>query len=145
VITREQVADLQPGDVVEYRRDDWPEGALVRGPVEQAGPREPMYVLKGIFGIAEWDGSPFEGRSSSLTVISRAPRPLYINHPRTEPVQGDVVRDEGGAGLALFICTHDDEETWWLNAGADWIAPAEMQDKRLRLLVDGETGQVVPS
>ena len=132
MITREQVADLREGDVVEIHK---------RAPLSKSGKE---LLIDGQL-LRRSDGDPSSWvEGYDLTVVSRAPRPLYVNHHRTEPVAGDVVRDELGDKLALFICTKEDEEVWWVDTAADWIWPAEMREKRLRLLVDGETGQVVP-
>jgi hypothetical protein len=146
VITREQVADLREGDVVEVAHEDWPEGTVVRGPLWLMD-GETLQVARIV--VRHWDGRhPFD-TGLSLTVISRAPRPLYVNHPRTEPVAGDVVRDaDSNDPLALFIYVPDPGEAaddpWpWLCTDADWKARRGLP-ARLRLLVDGETGQVVP-
>lgn len=141
-MTPEQITDLRPGDVVEYRRNYWPEGAYVRGPVEQDAPDRPMYVLRGTFGIAEADGSPYSKFEGTLTVVSRAPRPMYVNHPRTEPVAGDVVRDCDGDAW------HFDVDEWWCasSEACDEDDPLGLPIEAyrpLRLLWDGETGQVV--
>lgn len=147
MITREQVADLQPGDVVEvvYR------GSITR---EASG-----YVyVNGRKMLCTPDGDPAAWTSGAeLTVVSRAPRPLYANHPRTEPVPGDVVR---------VICTDAPDDCYtnvYLPRDADehrpWVelspphsryerADAEPRDLagwEMHLLVDGETGQTVPA
>lgn len=143
-ITREQVADLREGDVVEYRRDEWPEGAVVRAPLERGSYDDTLYVLGGHFGVVGAKGAPYD-RRATLTVVSRAPRSLYVNHSRTSPVPGDVVRDaDSDDPLRLWITTsNEDGDTWWVNHDADWC-DAESLPTRLRLLVDGETGEVVP-
>ena len=143
MITREQVADLREGDVVELQDDRWP-GAVLRGPLRESAP--------GVLRVANKLVRDYEGRPSrfadtqQLTVVSRAPRPLYVNHPRTEPVAGDVVRDAdddtdtmtwnyaGGSGESV--------QGWYDRDGQG--AASHHLPERLRLLVDGETGQVVP-
>jgi len=131
-ITREQVADLRPGDVVD----------LVT--------RERITVAQ----VVDGEAYPYIGDGSapellSLTVISRAPRPLYVNHDRTEPVAGDVVRDaDGGDGRVWIVDASGD--CWTPHAGTVYMKGATLDrlgitlPDRLRLLVDGETGQVVP-
>lgn len=74
MITREQVADLRPGDVVELACANWTPGTTIRGPIWGAGLDE-----------SEEDREPFVGPvclremgpAVSLTVISRGPRPLH--------------------------------------------------------------------
>jgi hypothetical protein len=139
VIRREDVADLRRGDVVELRDSRWG-GVTITGAVRETalGP----YV--GPLIIAKKDGSdPFDPDGPvdrTLTVVSRAPRPLYVNHPRTKPVPGDVVRDADD---------DSDVETWnttgpsWFDRYGYGLSRSDLPD-RLRLLVDGETGDTVP-
>lgn len=71
--------------------------------------------------------------------------PLYVNHPRTEPVPGDVVRNAD-------VNCGDETRTWFLDYVGHWRVTRAHKTElsgcnlpaRLRLLVDGETGQVVP-
>jgi hypothetical protein len=134
-ITREQVADLQPGDVVEMVASHWPEGTSWRGPLYGSGGE-----LRVAGGLVRYDnGDPMDDARWSLTVVSRAPRPLYVNHPRTEPVPGDVVREDDPEGAATWLM--DSFGTW---QSKDSTCRPEHMEGRLRLLVDGETGQVVP-
>lgn len=151
-ITREQVADLREGDVVELRRDDWPD-TITRGPLRTSDGSLEIADM-----IVRWaDGSlpTWVGRGH-LTVISRAPRPLYVNHPRTQPVPGDVVRDaDSEARAQIWVCGEEPpgdrfeypEARSWLrwNAGnGRWTYfPQSDLPASLRLLVNGETGQVV--
>lgn len=150
-ITREQAADLRPGDVVEYRRADWPVGTYLRGPLYDAAPwglavgGEPIrYDSGGVSGYGEKVGT-------TLTVISRAPRPLYVNHDRTEPVPGDVARNpEGHVRVCQPVVSLGGQLRWWgFNLG-EWGDPDKWTyctrsifSGDLTLLVDGETGQVV--
>ena len=142
MITREELADLRPGDVVELTDTRYP-GVVTSGPLrDDAGE-----LLLGAFTVRAFDGLPAHPRQRTLTVVSRAPRPLYVNHPRTEPVAGDVVRDaDDDTG---------DQRTWMLDAGGHVRTPWRCGfiggsytrgdlPARLRLLVDGETGQAVP-
>jgi hypothetical protein len=142
-ITREQVADLREGDVVEYHRSDWPDGVVIRGPLHRSksgGQWIGLATFAIRFDDGDVNGFAFD-KDTTLTVVSRAPRPLYVNHDRTEPVPGDVVRDADS----------DDPATWhyltW--PGGPWYdlrgngKPREALPARLRLLVDGETGQAV--
>lgn len=140
MITREQVGALQPGDVVRCTSPRYP-GLFSEGPLRESGGR----LMLGGSVIRCDDGSP-SYPDWTLTVVSRAARPLYVNHPRTEPVPGDVVRDADSS---------NDRHTWVKNVDGfthEWLAvpghvyvPREQLPDRLRLLVDGETGQVVTS
>jgi hypothetical protein len=145
VITREQVADLQPGDVVEL---SFPSGSTIRGALTREG-----YSNSGL-GItsAHWTVRSASGEvppfivDCSLTVVSRAPRPLYVNHPRTEAREHDVVRDGAGVIRHHGPVSESADATWWaweLQAGFRWTWTSEPAQP-LHLLVDGETGQVVP-
>jgi len=136
MITREQVADLQPGDVIEFRDDDWP-GTVISGPLVSTA----IGLCLGNFTIVRWaNGEPNERSRATLTVVSRAPRPLYANHDRTEAIPGDVIRDEDG--VIWLRDSHgkwqsadsvaDDESLWWTTG------------PRPSLVIDGVTGQVVP-
>jgi hypothetical protein len=76
-----------------------------------------------------------------LTVIARGPKPIYVNHPRTTPLTGDIARD-----------ADDDESTdIWLRDRVSWWNPrlgtardTSAMPEHLRLLIDGGTGQIVP-
>lgn len=137
-ITREQVADLQPGDTVEYHGHDWPEGHTVIGPLyERAGS---LWLASDLIRFR--DGGVTDGNYEGgvLAVISRARRRLYTNHPRSEPVVGDVARS----------VEFDHPHLMWAYADSRWYSitlPAatshDFEPGPLRLLVDGETGEVV--
>jgi hypothetical protein len=140
-ITREQVADLQPGDVVELTHASH-EGVTLRGPARTH--RDSGVVWVGDTLLMDLRGELRDAsRWTHLTVVSRAPRLLYVNHPRTEPVAGDVVRDVDGDAWQF------DRDEWWcaspdacdeddpLGCPIDHFRP-------LTLLWDGQTKQVVP-
>jgi hypothetical protein len=137
-ITREQVADLRPGDVVEMTNERWPEGTAVRGPLWLD--HETLQV--GAEVVRHWDGRHPYDIGKSLTVLSRAPRPLYVNHPRTEPVAGDVVRDADSGHNGVWFCSTPGTGRPWIGSDDGDYRRDALPD-RLRLLVDGETGQVV--
>jgi hypothetical protein len=147
-ITREQVQDLQPGDVVELRLDDWEAGQAIRGPLALSDVYPDVLEVRipggdGRYWVRSENGRPFDPENRSLTVISRAPRPLYVNHDRTEPVEGDIVRDCDG-------------DAWRFEQGKWWCASVDSCEdddpdaypidhyRPLTLLWDGTTGQVVP-
>jgi hypothetical protein len=138
------IDDLRPGDVVELR---FPSGTTIRGPlVEEA---------TGRLGIADagWDITPrgltgpqpyWMGRAD-LTVVSRAPRPLYVNHDRTKPVAGDVVRDaDSDSDPRTWVRNAEGFSHEWMTGRTHLYVPRENLPARLRLLVDGQTGQVLP-
>jgi hypothetical protein len=134
-VTREQVADLCNQDVVRLTNRQIP-GLAIEGK---------LYEVHGVLGLCSWmpvrrtDGEPAQNWAGwDLTVISRAPRILYVNHPRREPIPGDVAVAGDGTG-SVALRTVD-----------GWVWPnrlrlrARIGDHGLHLLVDGETGQVVP-
>jgi hypothetical protein len=142
MITREQVADLRPGDIVELTDTDWKE-AVIRGPLWLDVDR----LVVGVYLVRDRDGSPYAAEDRTLTVISRAPRPFYVNHDREHPEPGDAVRDADD-------CTDD---RWWryISFAATTEYPWELGvsrevgpthyhrdslPRRLRLLIDGTTG-----
>lgn len=139
-ITREQIADLRPGDVVEFADGRWLPGTVLRGPLwaQVSGA-----LLVGDLLVRHVDGHPGRWDNGTFKVISRAP--LYVNHRRTEPVPGDVARDEEGDGIRLIFrmpSVRRGVDAWYDQDGTERayeLAPG----RRLRLLVDGETGQVV--
>lgn len=138
-ITREQIADLREGDVVEISGDfRWP-GAVVRGPL-QSDLNGSLRV--GPLLVRHREGYPPQGelRQATLTVISRAPRLLYVNHPRTKPVPGDVVRDAELQNRNQWMHVR---RNVWANIDGGLDSRIGLPE-RLRLLVDGETGDVVP-
>ena len=134
MITPEQVADLQPGDVVEIRWDAHP-GVIVSGPLRPRGGGQWVGPVPVIGPSGEMH------ESITLTVISRAPRPIYVNHPRTEPADGDIVLDCDGDAWRF------ERDGWWCAYSEacpdDEGFPIESY-RPLTLLRDGETGQVVP-
>jgi hypothetical protein len=136
-ITREQVADLRPGDVVEISDVHWPNGTVVRGPLWLDG--DTLHCA-GEY-VRHHDGSaPAGGATQTLTVVSRAPRPLYVNHDRTEPVPGDVVRDADGTGNDVwFRYEFNSGGAGWCNLRTQLRNRSELPDSLL-LLVDGTTG-----
>jgi hypothetical protein len=141
VITKEQVADLRKGDVVELYSGVY----TIRGPL-RAHCDGSLWLHFWL--IREEDGEPYLGhiKRRTLTVISRAPRSLYVNHPRAIPAVGDVVRDAENDDDARTWCYDgDDGGVCWqrLDDGAGVFDSRSALPARLRLLVDGETGMVV--
>jgi hypothetical protein len=138
-ITREQVADLQPGDVVALSCTAWAPGTVIRGPVWIGSLSKTPHIGPIDLAMA-W------GEHAALTVVSRASRPLYVNHPRTEPVPGDVAAIPDAVEIVKGW-----RATWAWSRDGQWIGTvtgrpiAGEMPTSLRLLVDGETGMTVPS
>ncbi len=134
MITREQVADLREGDIVELVFAQDP-NITIRGPLDED---QDGTLQLGRYGVIRFeDGEvPRGGTDRTLTVVSRAPRPLYVNHHRTEPVPGDTVHPGDGTSSIAFRTVNG-----WVWPNGTW---ARVAGDGLRLLVDGESGQVVP-
>jgi len=68
-LTRTDLADLNAGTVVEYRRDSWPAGSCIRGPLEAyESSDDGLYLLGGLFCVRQPGGWPYEV-AAELTVI----------------------------------------------------------------------------
>ncbi len=156
MITSEQVADLQPGDIVEYAGHPELKGAKVIGPLHLRNGDGTLYVADYV--VRDTGGEPgrYAREQLTLTVVSRAPRPMYVNHPRTKPVPGDVVRLTdcvGDSYTNVYLPRNEQDDEPWLSIHHDPGARYSDEDAlvghldgwQTRLLVDGETGQVVPS
>jgi len=119
----EQVSSLSAGDVIRLTGpgDVTVQGRLVEAPEGSRG----LSLGPGLQVRRSFDGYPaqhwIDGRFN-LTVVEKAKPPLYVNHPRTEPVAGDVV---------AHVCEEDG------------LAISGEMPHSMKLLVDGETGQVV--
>jgi hypothetical protein len=139
-----EALDIRVGDVVKASHKFWPEGSYIYGPVGD-DQRLCGFVMHPMVG-ALW----------TVEVISRVPRPFYVNADR-DPVPGDVVsylNKWTGESAGPFL--HATSTEW---AGREaggrstpWLRlPGLARDTgplyaagRVVLLVDGETGQVVP-
>jgi hypothetical protein len=148
-ITQEQVADLHPGDVVELRLDEWPPGQAIRGPLVLSKTYPGVLEIQipghaSRYWVRTENRGPFNPGNRTLTVVSRAPKPLYVNHTRTEPVPGDVVRAAEGDGSETYHYVRIDFGAPWGATTGGKRYPREHIPARLRLLVDGETGMTVP-
>ncbi len=146
MITREQVADLRPGDVVEVASDRWP-GVVMRGPLHETR----GYLSVGPWAVRLPDGSEYldlgETSTRTLTVVSRVPR-LFANSDRTHLVGGDVARNaDDDTDVRVWYCAEPEDTAlpWFVVSNGEWTwAGPETMPVRLRLLVVGETGQAVP-
>lgn len=143
--SKEQLADLRAGDLVDFRRDHWPSTAFVRGPLGQSDYDETLYILDGLYGVRQHNGSPYY-IDSTVTLVERGLQPVYVNHSRTEPFSGDIVCDaDAPSNHRLTYLFGDDDSYPWRECmiNGEWL-PRDELPKRLRLLIDGETGEVVP-
>lgn len=138
-VSVEQVQDLREGDVVTIRNVNWPEGATVTGPLYSQDYSNDLFIAGHPIKTQAACGTPAE-----FILIARTPRPVYVNHPRTESAPRDVVRDADDEGNRnTWFRTHDHGwRSMWTPINR--LGRDQLPD-RLRLLVDGETGQVVPS
>lgn len=139
-ISPAQVKDLQPGDVVRIRSYNWPEGTSITGPAY----RDPG---RGTLKRLEVGGHPIEtmaacGTLAEFEIVSRAPRPLYVNHQRAWAMKGDVARS-AECDNPYLVWGYDG--TRWYLIDTRTLAQPDFNPGPLRLLVDGETGQAVTS
>ena len=159
-ITWKQLDELRAGDVVELRDSEWPEDNVIRGTVRSSQ----LSGLKGDLCVGPQilrrrsDGGSSQPNTRTLTFISRAPRPFYINHDRTSPVPGDVVRFEdtrrpgGGSYTNVYLPSFNHDGRPWMSLthvrGQRYsrrdAEPDPTEGYQVVLLVDGETGEVVP-
>ena len=142
-LTREALANLQ-GDTVELQ---YPSGTVIRGQLTHDGYGRSLGI-RDADCIVRWiDSGPgitIQSRNAVLTVIGRKARPLYVNHPRLEVRCGDVVRDaEDDTDPRTWVSDGLSDNAWCELTSFD-VWEREDLPVRLRLLVDGETGQVVP-
>jgi hypothetical protein len=136
-ITPEHVADLMPGDVVRLAGHTSAHGATIEGPLylDETGR---LCVGPGLV-VRQADGAPNSNANLSLAIVSKAERPMYVNHPRVEPVKGDVFRSAEIQNTNL-----------WMFAGKTVVSKDGDIFRRgelpadLHLLIDGETNEVVP-
>jgi hypothetical protein len=138
MITPHQVTELQPGDIVELTDPDW-HGATLTGPLWQ-GPDG--HLSLGTHCVRDTTGHPYKPTNRTLTFISHAPEPCYVNHHRHRPAIGDAVR----------AADNDDDPYWWLFSPTPdsnqqpWLYTDGRRNSRdelphdLRLLIDGFTG-----
>jgi hypothetical protein len=139
-ITAEQTADLQVGDIVRYTGHAQANGATIEGPVYQHADGS-LRVGPGLV-IRTAGGAPIPDTNIVLAFVSKAQRPLYVNHSRTEPVGGDVARLVDSTSTRVwFYASAINAPGWYDTRGGRFERPASVS---LRLLVDGATGQPVP-
>jgi hypothetical protein len=127
VITPEQIADLRAGDVVELT-------------FQQEYDETPI-AMRGTFpAILDFYKGYLGSDEVTLTVVSRAPRPFYVNHPRADRHDGDVAIPASDRQVGEVYASWP--SGWLVPGQAEPIHPDQLT-VRLRLLIDGETGEVV--
>lgn len=139
------ISGIRAGDVLKATHARWPEGTYVQGPA---------YVFGNDLRLAGYAVNFMDRPYWTVEVISRAPRPFYVNSDR-DPVEGDIVNYQSGTGI-IGPFMHAGSEAW---AGArpggrmtPWRGfPGGHADTgplynagRVVLLVDGLTGKAVP-
>ena len=158
-ITQEQVRDLREGDVV---RLEWELGGIEGVTFTATGPLKSHgngYLTVGGYSVRDAMGQPVNsGRGDGdrrLEVVSRAPLPFYANCKRSKPIQGDVVRivdlrNPHNSYTNIYDPRGNRAWPWLALSGERWtdeqaLPKADIaQHYRIELLVDGETGEVVP-
>jgi hypothetical protein len=122
--------ELRVGDEAELTLDQYPE-FVAKGTLRMDG--QGCCLSLGPWPIVT-NGDSVMRPDMHLKVTKLAPRPIYANHDREEPVDGDVVRDAATT-----------RRTTWLRAEGRWYNTATARPdselpKSLILLVDGDTG-----
>lgn len=138
MITAKDVEDLAPGDVVEVVEDEYPD-TITRGALhfDKFG-----NLTLGRAFIVRTRGGGVWRAERSVTVISRAPKLFYVNHSRTLPTPGDVAAAVDGPTVNEW------RPTWTWSIRGEWVSThtgwaTVLPPGPLKLLVDGNTGQVV--
>jgi hypothetical protein len=128
----EYLKDGYAGDVVRIHHDAWPKEVYIEGPVYLSTCGE--LGLGGGIILERW-----ASHIDKFAVISRAPRPLYNNHPRSKPHPGDVVTDGDGD---VWL-----RDNWgsWHSASSNWSGEGFNRNNggKLTLVFDGEKREVV--
>lgn len=128
MITAADVADLVPGDVITVTGLN----STATGPLIE---KDGALYIAGYLLVRDASGRPFPA-IDTLTMVSRAPRPVYANTWRN-PVAGDVARAADSS---------TDSRTWAFD-GESWTpvgtgsAPGTSTPNQYRLLIDGDSGR----
>lgn len=151
-MTKDDVADLREGDIIEITYTQHP-GVILRGPVRNLRPASnSLAVGSSIVRFSDGETGP---QIDTVRVIERAARPVYKNSDRTEYKIGDIVTydDYYFGRIGPFRYTGEVEWAGSQEAGGytAWVgsrgranrAPVDHADE-LILLVDGETIEAVP-
>jgi hypothetical protein len=127
-----KVTELRAGDIVRVHMTEYPD-VVLSGPVEvdsqgccrKIGPMTLVTEGKSDLPDGWW-----------VEVTKLAPRPVYVNHEREEPVEGDIVRIPETPTRTTYVWS---EDRWWAVSKGKLVVTGNMPD-RLLLLVDGDTG-----
>ena len=130
-MTHEQLEALRPGDIVELI-DDRYSGFKATGPLVEYDDRGALTL--GPLLVRDQRQMPRDSQRT-ITVITPAPATLYLNHPRTAPVNGDVALEEIENGSKLWF--------WQANSWHDSAAKKGSPEGELTLMVDGATHTVL--
>lgn len=126
-------ADVRVGDVLKAEHSAWPKGSFLHGEVYDFGGADSLY-------LCGWQVATFDRDYWTITVVSQAKRAFYVNVSR-DPIKGDVFRDaEDDTDTGTYSPSSHDG--FWENIEGNTITLADLPKTR-RLLIDGETGQVV--
>lgn len=99
MIARQEVADLNAGDIVEITDERWP-GSVVRGPLTvQNYTYCPGALCLRDIPVRSAEGQPYGAPTASLTVIERAPEPP----PRNGVAELDAALIELADRLRLLL------------------------------------------
>lgn len=132
-------SELRAGDEVELTFDLFP-GFVARGPV--SSDEDGCCLRLGPLVITS-EGRKVLPDDQHLKIVKLAPRPVYVNSEREEPVDGDVVRNAGDSSRVSWVRSGD---KWWVAIGGVMVdSDPAVIPKRLQLLVDGDTGRTVPA
>lgn len=126
-------SELRAGDTAEMRFDAFPE-FVATGKIRPDD--QGCCLLLGPWPIVT-EGKSTLRSDQRLTVTKMAPRPVYVNHSREEPVDGDIVRDAVSDSRTTYIWSSGG---WWAAARGSFIPVADGPGKMF-LLVDGDTGR----
>lgn len=135
--------DYRVGDVLRAEHSAWPEGSFIEGAVYDFAGSDSLYVCG-------WQVRAFARDYWTITVVSRAKRPFYVNVDR-DPVAGDIFRSDDPADDDDNVTYspsggwgNTDNDRFWENLGGATFIRADLPPRR-RLLIDGTTGKVVES
>jgi hypothetical protein len=109
-VDRELFDSLREGDVVRFRKKNWPRRSFAEGPIRRANGGDAVFCC---------EGQLFFDRLDFLQIIEHARGPFYKNVDYPEPLPGDVATYDS-KGLKIFFITTG----WWITIEGDsMVAP----------------------
>lgn len=132
-----EISELRVGDVVTVKHRFWKE--TVTGKVWE----EDGALWLGGVNLTRWGD---RGLFDIVELAERPEPPLYLNHDRDEPRQGDVVRYDPDGIPSAFAS----DLTWFYDGGGWRTIQGQgnritgVMPRGVTLLVDGTTGLTVP-